>query len=163
MTARTTRRFLAVAAVAAALALGASAVPAGAATHRALSSDDCEALLNVGDNINPSGSGSIFGKQARAIADGFDETAGDISDKKVKKALVTIGNFYDDLAGADNLLDAGKITVSEGKSYAKAMKVFGKAEASCVKASATIPPGITLPSGVTLPGGVTIPNITLPK
>lgn len=156
MTARALVRFLGATAVAALLVVGLTGVGAGATVHRALSADDCDALQNVADNVDSgSGSGSIFGKQARALADGFSETASQVDNRKLKRNLQTMASFYDDLADANNLLDAGKVTVSEGKRYAKALKGFAKAEVSCATAS------ITVPSNITLPGGVTIP--TLPR
>lgn len=158
MTGRPRARFLAAASVAAALLIGASALPAGAAAPTKVSAADCEALGTLGENIDISSGSGIFGKRAKAVADGFAETASDVSDKKLKKALQSMGDFYDALAGADNVLDAGKITVSEGRAYAKALKVFAKAQVSCAKSSLTVPPNVTLPSSVTLPSGVTLPR-----
>lgn len=161
MTARAMVRFLAATTVAALLAVGISAVGAGAAVHRAVSESDCEALQNIGDNVDSSA--SVFGKQAKQLSDSFDEVAGEVDDKKLKKALSTMADFYDDLSGAGNLIAAGKITVAKGKAYAKAVKVWTKASLECVTTQITLPPDVTLPSGVTLPGGVTLPSVTLPR
>lgn len=155
MTARALVRFLAATSVAALLVVGFSTVGAGAAVHRAPSESDCEALQSVGDNVDSSA--SVFGKQAKQLAQSFDDVAGQVDDKKLQKALSTMAGFYDDLSGATNVIAAGKITLSKAKAYGKAVKVFAKAEFACATSD------ITLPTGVTLPGGVTLPNVTLPK
>src|SRR5262249_20947735 len=95
-------------------------------------------------------------------ATGFSETADKVDDKKLKKALNTIAGFYDDLGDVDNVLGAAKVLATSGKSYAKATATWGKATASCLLSSVTIP-ALTLPCGVTLPNGVKLPTITLPN
>ena len=128
------------------------------------SDEDCEALLNLDDEVPKTGSTDIFGKRAEAIGTGFRETADKIDDKKLKKALNTIAAFYDDLGDADNVIGAAKVLAKSGKSYAKATATWGKATASCAVSSVTVPsslPTISIP--ITLPGGVTIPTITLPS
>jgi hypothetical protein len=136
------------------------------AVHRGTtySDEDCEALLNLDDEVPDTGSTDIFGKRAEAIGTGFKETADKIDDKKLKKALNTIAAFYDDLGDADNVIGAAKVLAKSGKSYAKATATWGKATASCAVSSVTVPsslPTISIP--ITLPGGVTIPTITLPS
>lgn len=169
MTARTTAsRFGTGGRVAVALtllvALGGALAPAvaGAAVGTKVSAADCDALGEIGDNIDEAGGGSnpaVFGKQAQALADGLDETAGDIKNKKLRKSLRAMADFYDELGDADNLVAAGRVAVSEGRAYAKAIKVFTKITLKCVTSQITLPSDVTLPSGVTLPGNLTLPSI----
>ena len=164
-------RFSAAAVVVGALLAGVWLVPSVASADKPAAVDratkysdaDCQALKQLDDEIPDikSSNGDIFGKRAKAVATGFSETADKVDDKKLKKALKTIAAFYDDLGGVDNVLGAARVLATSGKSYAKATATWGKATASCLTSSITIPT-ITLPNGVTLPGGVTIPSLTLP-
>lgn len=131
-------RMLGAALVVAVMLVGGLALSAGATTRR-ISSADCEALNNLSDNIGnlDSGGSSAYGKQAKAIADGFKQTAGDVSDKKLKRALLTTGGFYSALSGANNLADAARIAASRVKAYSRALKVIVKAQVACATESLT--------------------------
>ena len=74
----------------------------------------------------------IFSQLIAAMEDG------ECSHPTHRDLLAYVLELYDELAGAKNLLDAGKITVSEGRTYARAVKVFAKASLSCATASATL-------------------------
>jgi len=136
-----------------------TAVP-NATTSTTYSTSDCQALKQLDDEIPDvkSSKSDIFGKRAKAVSTGFSETADKIDDRKLKKALNTIAAFYDDLGDVDNVLGAAKVLATSGKSYAKATATWGKATASCLLSSVTIP-SITLPNGVTLPGNITLPTV----
>jgi len=139
--------------VGATLLVGGMALPASAAVHAATpSASDCETLGTLSDNISDIGGGSsFFGKQAGAAADGFRETAADVDDKKIKKAMLKIASVYDDLSKANNVASALTVTVRAGRGYVRALGVYTKASLSCATASITVPkvtvPTITLPSG----------------
>ena len=155
-----TRARLLVATLVATVALvGGAALPASAAVRRATpSASDCEALGNLGDNISDGGGGSsLFGRQAGAAADGFRETASEIDDPRLKKAMKRVASVYEDLSDANNVASALTVTVRAGRGYVRALNRFTTASLQCATAS------ITLPTGVTLPGGVTIPSIPLPR
>ena len=147
MSARRTVRW--VAAIAAVATLGGvlSASAAGAAVGAKVSAADCETLLGLGENIDTvSGSGAnVFGKQAAALADGLDETAKDIKNKKLRKSLTSMADFYDELADADNLIEAGKVAASESRKYGKALKVYTKTTLKCVTTQISLPTDFTLP------------------
>lgn len=163
MVTRATLRVLAAASIAA-MFVGALAVPAGATTRAALSEADCETLVSeLGDNIDTTRTSGLFGAQAKAIADGLDETASDIQDKKLRKSLRGMADYFDELSDVDSIIDAGKVTLAEGRRYGKAVGRYTKALATCTLSRVTLPAGVTLPSGITLPSGVTIPSVTLPR
>lgn len=144
------------------LGVGGLGGAAGATSGRAVSPEDCTALAGLSDNIDNSGSTpTIFGKQAAAVADGFAETAGDVEDKKLRKAMNRLAKVYDNLSGAGNAIEAVRVTATNARQYSKAISVFGRATIDCATQQVTLPTDITLPTGVTLPGGVTIP--TLPR
>ena len=165
-------RFTVAAVVVGALLAGVWLIPSVAsadkqtAVHRGTtySDEDCQALKELDDEIPDvsAKSSDIYGKRAAAISTGFSETADKVENKKLKKALNTLADYWDQLSDADNLIGAVKVTAKLAKTYGKAAATWTKALVSCATASVTIP-SITLPSGVTLPNGVTLPgNITLP-
>lgn len=139
-------------------------IPGGASTrtsaHAALSSDDCDALQDIGDEIpDVASAGNLSKAQLEATSEGMTETAKKIDDKKLKKALNTLGSIYKN-AGRANLGEVGAVGVfvKNAKRYGKASVTFSKALLGCVTSNITIP---TIPSNITLPGGITIP--TLPR
>jgi hypothetical protein len=149
-----------------ALLLGALATPVGASAHGSarseLSTDDCEALQSIGDESDFQLSTDLFGKQAKALATALDDTASEVDDRKLRKALRTMAGFHAALGRAGNALSAARVALDRGKAYGKALKVFTSAQVECASASITVPPNLTLPGGVTipsLPGGATIPSL----
>ena len=145
-------------------------VPGSASTHAStrgeVSSDDCDALQEIGDEIpDVSSAGNLSKSQLEATSQGFVDTSKKIEDKKLKSALKTLGTIYDDASDASlGKVGVVGVFVKNGKRYGKATLTFSKAILSCVTSNITVPTlptNITLPSGITLPGGITVP--TLPR
>ena len=140
-------------------AAGFFALPVGASVHASvpgsvraeLSTDDCEALQSIGDEGDLQLSTDLFGKEAKTLAKALDDTASQVDDRKVKKALRTMASFHAALGRAGHVLAAGRVALDKGKAYGKAFAVFGRAQAECASATITVPPNVTLPGGVTLP------------
>lgn len=139
-------------------------IPGSASTrtiaHAAISSDDCDALQDIGDEIpSVSSAGNLGKSQLEATSEGMIATAKKIEDKKLKKALNTLGSIYDDASKASlGKVGAVGVFVKNAKRYGKASVTFSKSLLGCVTSNITIP---TLPRNITLPGGITIP--TLPR
>ena len=68
------------------------------------------------------------------------ETAKKIDDKKLKKALNTLGSIYDDASNASlGKVGAVGVFVKNAKRYGKASVTFSKSFLSCVTSNITIP------------------------
>lgn len=134
------------------------AVSASVAT---ISQRDCDALLLLPGEL-PEGGASIkeFDPDAfDSLATGYTTTAKKIQDKKLKKALLTIADVYEEMADQDDLASAIAVTAARTNEFTKALTRLTKATLKCATTSLTIP---TLPRNVTipsLPGNVTIPSL----
>ena len=157
--------FLGSAPVAAALLVGAAVVPAGAPTRPGdVGGGLRDAAARLGDNIDTAGGSGVFGKQAKEISDGFDETAERHPEQEAEEVAQDDGRLLRRPGGRGQPAStAGKVTVSEGKSYAKALKVFAKAQLSCVTSSITLPSGVTLPLGCDAAVESPCRGVTLPS
>ena len=106
------------------------AVPAGAA----LSDDDCETLIAGQANTGQS-SDNDNQENLAAQADAFSDTAADVSDKKVKAALLRLADVYDDASEAKTVAGASLVLSERAKDYAKGYKVYAKALNQCMTRS----------------------------
>jgi hypothetical protein len=133
----------------------------GSAAPAKYSTADCETLFGLSENVPDTGGNSVYGASAKAVADGFETTAADIDNKKLRKAMLRLADVYDDLGDAKSAAAAAAVTIRAGKGYLKAIRVWGTASVQCITSTVTIPTlpsSITLPTGITLPAGITIPR-----
>ena len=98
----------------------------------ALSADDCELLLDAGPDVDRGSSDNVdnFADQADAL----EATAGEISNKKLRKALLRISAVYAAAGKARNDRAAAVVIASRSRDYAKGFKVFGKSLNQCLTA-----------------------------
>lgn len=144
------RRALAVAVLAVTAVAVLGAAPVGATVRAKYSASDCDAVLGISDEIpDVQGSGANYDRrQVAAAATGFKETAKKVDDKKLKAALVVLGNVYAEMAKARTAAGAILATGKAGKKYAKAIGVWSTAVLECATAGLTVP---SLPNNVTIP------------
>ncbi len=109
--------------------------PAGAA----LSDDDCETLIAGQSNTGQS-SDNNNQENLAAQADAFSDTAADVSDKKVKAALLRLADVYDDASKAKTVAGSSLVLSERAKDYAKGYKVYAKSLNQCmVRGLSSIP------------------------
>jgi hypothetical protein len=102
--------------------------PAGAAP---LSEDDCETLI-AGQANSGQSSANDNQENLAAQADAFSDTAADLSDKKVKAALLRLADVYDDASKAKSVAGSSLILSERAKDYAKGYKVYAKSLNQCM-------------------------------
>ncbi|MFM8304583.1 MAG: hypothetical protein ACKOA9_09840 [Actinomycetota bacterium] len=124
-----------------ALSVGGLGGPAGAAVPSGPPTADCTQLTaGFDDTVASARSGTLYGSQAAAVGSNLKKLAGKVSDKKLKKALLSLAGFYADLGKAKNIPEAARVSVSRAGSYVKAMRVFTAAVTACAAAAITVPP-----------------------
>ena len=108
-------------------------IPAGASTPTVKYSDsDCEVVTSA--RSQPS-AGDTELENLAGTADSYESTAGDISDKKLKKGLLLLADVYEDASNAKDVKAASTVLVERAKDHAKGYKVYAKALTQCLTRS----------------------------
>ena len=124
--ARRTLSAVAILAVGLTGSLAAFVAPAGAAApaEKTYSAADCAVVTQVNDSTPVSADNSGYDRaQLTAIGKAYESAADEVSDKKLAAGMATLGKLY----------------VTAGKSFGKALKVVLGASMGCLLSDITLP------------------------
>jgi hypothetical protein len=108
------------------------------------------ALQNELDEVDPSDSRAFDAGAFEQIGDAFRQSARN-APKQVKRALRTLGDFYEDLSDADSSVEALQEYGERGEEFSKAIRKFTRFynRACASKTPATTAPATTAPATTT--------------